>query len=213
MPFFGGEDVYVPLGLDIPVPYVERGHAAERRLLFVGNLFISKGVETCIRAVAALKAKGILLVLDLVGAHVQGDREVILSLVQELELEDEVVFHGVLTGAAKWERFEQADCFVFPSYYPAEKFPNVLIEALGCGLPIVSSQWRGIPELVGEQCAAASLVDPHDQQAFERAVESIVLSENADYIQLRNSARKRYTERYTMETFTASMLAAFERGL
>ena len=208
--FFGGTDLYVPLGLDVPIEFTARSQASTPRLLFVGNLFISKGVEICIRAVASLKSKGRNVVLDLVGGHVDGDREKVLALVDELGVQDSVIFHGVLSGDPKWELFKSADCFVFPSYYPSEKFPNVLIEALGSGLPIVSTQWRGIPELIGENCEGTSLVPIQDQAAFEQALCLILDAPAEEYASYRGSAYKRYEERYKLETFEKKMIEAFQ---
>jgi glycosyltransferase involved in cell wall biosynthesis len=210
--FFGGADCCVPLGLEVPVSFEARARTMPAHLLFVGNLFISKGVEICIRAVASLRAKGFDVVLDLVGGHVEGDRDEILQLVQDLQLADYVIFHGVLSGAPKWSLFEQATCFVFPSYYPSEKFPNVLIEALGAGLPVVSSQWRGIPALLGDSCVGSTLVPVKDQAAFEQAVIRVLEADDATYQNYRAASRARYLSAYTLEQFKCNMLLAFQQA-
>lgn len=208
--FFGGEDRCVPLGMEVPLTFKERAHSSSPHLLFVGNLFISKGVEMCIRAVASLKASGRAVTLDLVGGHVEGDRERINQLVAELDVEDSVIFHGVLSGAPKWDLFEQAECFVFPSYYPSEKFPNVLIEALGAGLPLITSCWRGIPELVGGDCAGSALVPVRDQSAFEQALSRVLASDDEAYRRYRRASRVRYEAAYTLDRFHSEMLEAFK---
>jgi glycosyltransferase involved in cell wall biosynthesis len=210
--FFGGADCCVPLGLEVPISFEARARRKPSHLLFVGNLFISKGVEICIRAIASLRAKGFDVVLDLVGGHVEGDRDKILHLVQELELTDFVIFHGVLSGAPKWSLFEQADCFVFPSYYPSEKFPNVLIEALGAGLPVVSSQWRGIPDLLGDSCVGSALVPIKNQAAFEQAVVHILEADDATYREFCLASRARYLSAYTLDQFKSNMLLAFQEA-
>lgn len=210
--FFGGEDVCIPYGLEIPIPFVERGHLPEKRLLFVGNLFLSKGVGLCLDAVHQLREKGHQVVLDLVGGTVEQDREAIRAQVEKLGLGEAVVFHGVLSGDAKWERFALADCFVFPSHYPAEKFPNVLIEALGAGLPVVSTRWRGIPELVGEELSGSRLIEPRDLDGLVDALEAIITTTDEDYTKSRIEARKRYEACFTLDKFNESILQAFEKA-
>jgi glycosyltransferase involved in cell wall biosynthesis len=53
-----------------------------------------------------------------------------------------------VTGEEKAKVFLEADVLLFPSYYAAEVIPTVILDALAWGLPVVSTKWRGIPELV-----------------------------------------------------------------
>ncbi|MGZ0706958.1 glycosyltransferase family 4 protein [Coraliomargarita sp. W4R53] len=207
--YFGGEDTYIPYGLDVPLQVMPRGHLAEKRLLFVGNLFLSKGVGLCLDAVSRLREMGHYVHLDIVGGTVEKDREAIREKVSALNLASVVTFHGVLSGDAKWERFAQADCFVFPTHYPAEKFPNVLIEALGAALPVVSTRWRGIPELLGENVAGSQLIEPRDLDALVAALDHILKSSDESYQSYQASSRKRYEECYTLDKFNRSILDAF----
>jgi len=210
--YFGGEDVIIPYGLDVPIPFEARGRGSPRRMLFVGNLFLSKGVGMALRALKRLRDEGADVVLDLVGGHVDRDREQVLALVRELGVGEFVNFHGVLSGEAKWERFREADCFVFPSHYPAEKFPNVLIEALGAGLPVVTTRWRGIPELMGEEVEGSRLVDPHDQGGLESALKAVLQSSDEQYATFCLASRKRYERCFTLDKFNRSILDAFHKA-
>jgi glycosyltransferase involved in cell wall biosynthesis len=210
--FFGGRDVYIPYGLEIPIPFTERGHLPHKRLLFVGNLFLSKGVGLCIEAVHRLRRQGHDVTLDLVGGTVEQDRDAIRQKVDQLNVHDSVVFHGVVSGEPKWALFAEADCFVFPSHYPAEKFPNVLIEALGAGLPVVSTRWRGIPELIGDNLKGSHLIEPGDLDGLVEALQDVLISSDADYKSRRRASRDRYESRYTLGKFNASILQVFRQA-
>jgi glycosyltransferase involved in cell wall biosynthesis len=59
-----------------------------------------------------------------------------------------VEYIGFAGGEHKWRQFKECDCFCFPTYYYAESFGLVVIEAMACGLAIVASVWRTIPELL-----------------------------------------------------------------
>ena len=59
-----------------------------------------------------------------------------------------VQYVGFANGADKKRLFMESDCFCFPTYYPAESFGLVLLEAMAYGLPIVASRWRMVPELL-----------------------------------------------------------------
>lgn len=55
---------------------------------------------------------------------------------------------GPVVGGAKFELFSSSDIFVFPSYYPAEGHPWVIVEAMAAGLPIISTDQGAITESV-----------------------------------------------------------------
>ncbi|MGA2865552.1 MAG: glycosyltransferase family 4 protein [Verrucomicrobiota bacterium] len=55
---------------------------------------------------------------------------------------------GFVYGAAKERVLSESDCFCFPTYYYAESFPLVLVEAMAFGLPVITTRWRSIPELL-----------------------------------------------------------------
>ena len=71
--------------------------------------------------------------------------------------------------------YNSCDVFVTPSL--ADNYPNVLIEALACGLPVVASDIGGIPEIV-EDGFNGRLVSPLTSDNFKSAIEDVLLSEN-----------------------------------
>ncbi len=71
------------------------------------------------------------------------------------ELASCVSYAGFVYGPAKERVLAQSDCFCFPTYYYAESFGLVLVEAMAFGLPVITTRWRSIPELL-----------PHDYPGF-----------------------------------------------
>jgi glycosyltransferase involved in cell wall biosynthesis len=59
-----------------------------------------------------------------------------------------VRYCGFVAEADKKRLFVESDCFCFPTYYQAESFGIVLVEAMAFGLPIITTHWRTIPELL-----------------------------------------------------------------
>lgn len=114
------------------------------QLLCVGRLTPAKGQILLIRAVARLRAAGVRCHLTLVGAG--PDRGRIQSEIAALGLGDDVTLTGALTQDQVRERLVRADIFVLPSL--AEGIPVVLMEAMSCGVPCVTTPVNGIPELV-----------------------------------------------------------------
>ncbi|MBT1704571.1 glycosyltransferase family 4 protein [Chryseosolibacter indicus] len=125
------------------------GRSTKCRLLFVGLLTESKGIKILLEACHSLKARGIDFALDVLGKFESAKFEKELrDIVRVLFLNENIHFHGVVTGEHKYLFYLNSDVFCFPSFYEAESFPVVLLEACSFGLPIVSTRWRGIPSIV-----------------------------------------------------------------
>jgi glycosyltransferase involved in cell wall biosynthesis len=58
-----------------------------------------------------------------------------------------VTYIGFVSGERKRRAFIESDCFCFPTYYRAESFPLVALEAMAFGLPVVTTRWRSLPEM------------------------------------------------------------------
>lgn len=126
------------------------------RLVSAGRLNHEKGFHLLIEAVRRLAAEagGVEFRLALLG---EGDhRQRLQRQVQEAGLSDQVRLPGFRVDAAAWYR--TADVFVLPSL--VEGMPNVLLEAMACGTPVVSSDCPAGPSEIleggrlGELCVA-----------------------------------------------------------
>jgi glycosyltransferase involved in cell wall biosynthesis len=197
------------------VPLMERRNPAEDRplrILFVGSLQEGKGILEVIRTAAILKQQGhgARFRFSIVGRWFSEEfKQDAVQLIAELEVEDLVELPGELTGDAKWQAYRQADVFFFPSHYQSEASPIVVMEALGAGLPIVSTRWRGIPKLV-EGCESAWLLPIRDPKAYAEALIKLN-GRRAEFIRFAEHSRKFHAERYQPEHYTGRIENALER--
>jgi len=100
----------------------------------VGRVDSGKNHKLLVEAIKDIDAK----------LYIVGDGELRSALeeqIRELNLKDKVVLLGRQSNPYKY--LAKADCFVFSSLY--EGFPNVLIEALACGLPVISGDCQSGP--------------------------------------------------------------------
>ena len=105
--------------------------------LFVGSGFERKGLATALRAVAQLPAAQLLVIgRDRRAACYQ-------TLAQKLGLGERVQFWAI---ADVKPYYGAADALVLPTLY--DPFPNVALEAMACGLPVVTSTTSGAAELI-----------------------------------------------------------------
>ncbi|MCF6202815.1 MAG: glycosyltransferase family 4 protein [Methylococcaceae bacterium] len=133
-------------------------------ILYVGNLKKSKGCLELLKAFSIYNQEKNPTELVFVG---DGPcKEAIQNQIKGLELDDSI--HAV--GQKKHELLPiwmgAADLIVLPSH--AEGVPNVLLEAMACGRPVVATTVGGIPEVVPDKCGV--LVAPHDAILLHKAI-------------------------------------------
>lgn len=127
-------------------PTIERNNKVPH-LLFLSNLLESKGVLVLLDALKILSDKGYSFVCDFVGGETaEIDAARFKQEVEQRELDRLVVYNGKKYGEEKKQYFEQADLFVFPTYY--ETFGLVNLEAMEYKLPVISTNEGGIPDVV-----------------------------------------------------------------
>ena len=213
------KDIFFPVkkricisnGLDVPVVEQKSNEQEndKKRILFIAGLRSSKGVMDIIGTAEKLRELGADFVFDVAGAWQEEDtRRDFETELSSLNLNDHVILHGRVTGEEKWELYRQAYAFFFPSFYESENFPLVLIEAMAFGLPIVATNWRGIPELVVED-KTGKLCDVGSCEQFSSALNELLNNENR-HKEMATLARSRYEKRYTHTAFISAMKNAFE---
>lgn len=205
-PIYPGNRVFdVPNGIDVPADLPSRPPSKSFRILFLGNLFEEKGVLDLIDAVHAFASIYVEpITLSLIGGW--PDSSTRLRIEQRIASFPPHVTCGPPApafGEAKWLALASHDVLVFPSYYRAENLPLVIIEAMAAGLPVIASDWRGIPTLI-EDRVTGLLVPPHDLPRLMAELQSLALN-----LSLRESlgknARKVYNDRFTGHHYLRAM--------
>jgi glycosyltransferase involved in cell wall biosynthesis len=97
---------------------------------------------------------------------------------------------GFLDSVQKKSALEEADCLVFPTFYEGETQGLVLLEAMSAGLPVITTSWRGVPEVLPE--GYPWVVTPGSYQELAQAM--IAVSGN-DWSA---AERQRYGGHYTI---------------
>ena len=132
--------------------------------LCVGNLLPVKGHEIVIQAFSTMCANHDNILLKLVGdGPLRHDLEI---LAENLGVRDKVVFTGEINAVLVREEMLSADVFVFPSRF--ETFGVALIEAMSCGLPVVSTACGGPDMIVNKD--SGILVEPDNVADMARGM-------------------------------------------
>jgi glycosyltransferase involved in cell wall biosynthesis len=134
------------------------------RVLYVGRFAEEKAVATLVEAMAAVVRTRRRTELVLVG---EGPlRRSLVDQARTLGIAEHVRFVGQQDHRRVADWMAAADCFCLPS--AREGCPNVVLEALACGLPVVASEVGGIPEMVTSE--SGILVPPGSPPALGAAI-------------------------------------------
>lgn len=180
--------IYNPTAVGIPF---ERGGESERaalwgtatarNILSVGTLKAQKDHATLIRAFAMLPPECDARLTILGEGSLRRDLE---QLIRDLKLQDRVRLAGFVLDPYPWYR--TADLFVLSSRW--EGFGNVIVEALECGVPVVSTDCASGPAEILEDGRYGRLVPVQDPAAMASAIVAS-LAEQPDVERLRSRAR------------------------
>ncbi len=150
----------------------EKYHLPERFMLYPASSLPHKNHERLLQAHLRIREKSKDMKLVLIGARDKG-YDVIEEKINKLGLQDDVIFLG-------WLPFEDipllycaSSVFVFPSLH--EGFGIPILEAMGCGVPVICSDIEPIKEIAGE---GASFVDPYDPVNVAEGVLSVLSDDN-----------------------------------
>jgi glycosyltransferase involved in cell wall biosynthesis len=144
--------------------------ARSPELLFVGALGKSarlKGLDVLFHALAEVRRQGHVTRLAVCGGGSADDYQ---ELARRLGIADSVRFLGLLDQSELAALYRQSRALVLPTFN--DSFPMVLLEALACGLPVVTTDVGGLPTLVRDE-ETGLVVKPGDVAGLARAIQRI----------------------------------------
>jgi glycosyltransferase involved in cell wall biosynthesis len=144
------------ISLGSPFARVETSERNGVTLLFLSRIEQSKGIFTLLEAFQTARAR--IPGLRLVVAGDGRDAEAARRLAVSLRLAD-VEFIGHVSGDRKLEVLRDADLFVLPTNH-AEGMPNSVLEAMCCGLPVITRPMGGIPDFFQDGRMGLLMKDP-----------------------------------------------------
>lgn len=182
---YGGPIAIIPNGVD--VSHFTDGDGAEAEeywprlkdrpvVLLMSRLSPEKGLDLVIPAWADLvrRPQGKEALLVLAGPDDRGYQKVVEGMIDKYGLLRHVFLTGMLTGVRKRAILRRADVFVLPSY--SENFGNVVVEALACGTPVITT--TGTPWQDLERIDAGRWVPPATDSLRDAMHEVLGMSES-----------------------------------
>lgn len=172
--------------------------AVDRKdFLFVGRLSAEKGIDTLAAASGMVEAARV----QVAGT---GPEAELLKAVHNIRA------LGALTGDQVREAMGAAMALVLPSIW-YENFPRTLVEAFGCGLPVIASRIGALAELV-EDRVTGLLFEPGDPASLADAMRW-ALEHPAEMAAMGKAARAHYEANFTAERNYQQLLAIYEGAI
>lgn len=184
------------------------------RVLGVGRLVAKKGFDLAVEACAQLLAQGIDVELRIIGGRAeQGDA--LAHLIAERGLEGRAHLLGARTQAEVLAELRRADAFCLPcrvlSNGDRDGIPNVLVEAMAAGVPVVTTSVSGIPELV-EDGVSGLVVPPDDTVAVAGAL-ALLAGDPALATRIGQTGRQVVSQRFDGDRLSEDLVAVFDRAV
>ncbi len=133
-------------------------------LLFAGNLIPLKGVDLIIQALTALPDYALIIIGE------GPEKNNLEQLATKLQVTDRITFIKNINQAQLVDYYTMADALLLPS--SREGCPNVLLEALSCGTPVITTAVGGCPDIVADPVAGL-LVDQRTPDALVSAIKHL----------------------------------------
>jgi glycosyltransferase involved in cell wall biosynthesis len=153
-----------------------------RRFVFVGHVKPAKGVGEIIAAAKLLSSTS--LTVDVYGPLQEGISESWFT-------DSPVPYCGLIAKEDVIQTLTRYDALLLPTYAQIEGYPGVILEAYCAGIPVISTNWGGIPEIVTNETGI--LVEPRDVAGLAHAMQTLIDSDQV-LSTLRAGARSKATE-------------------
>jgi glycosyltransferase involved in cell wall biosynthesis len=203
----------IPLGIDKKFAPVDDASSVQSKLgikrdyiLYVGrtedprkNLPILVNEYSALRKEGAIKEQ-----LVIAGRHGHGT-EILFRMVDDLGMNDDILFPGIVHNDDLPALFSGASLFVYISSF--EGFGLPVLEAMSCGVPVITSSATSLPEVAGD---AAIIISPEKPNELRNAMKLLLNDES-----LRSSLRKKGFERaklYNWENVARSTIRVYEEA-
>lgn len=156
-------------------PLEECTEGAPFNLLYVSNLMPYKHQEKVADAIAGLQRQGLPLGIDFVGPEVMGNGAAFARYLRQLDPAGQFLrWRGEVPFDELHQAYKQADAFIFAS--SCENLPNILIEAMAAGLPVLCSNRGPMPEVLED---AGEYFDPLSPDSIAAAIEHLLKDHDA----------------------------------
>lgn len=203
--------VYHGVDTDHFVPHVCQHSPNKPVILSVGRFVEKKGFPFLIEACRIMKEHGVPFHCRIIGEQDE-QSAIVQNLVHTYGLEQDISIEPAVSQQELRALYHSATVFVLPCHIvnngDRDGIPNVLAEAMACGVPVISTAISGIPELV-EHRRNGLLVEQRDPVALAKAIEEL-LADPRLRESLAEAGRNTICQIFDSQTTTKRLFSLFQ---
>ncbi len=137
------------------------------RFVYIGHIRVEKGIKFLLDAVKIIHDNGLSLNLDIYGAVYNNVDPDLFDNIPNITYKGEVKNDEIIDIISNY------DMMVFPTFYEGEGYPGAIIESLLAGTPVITTEWKYIPEVV-QDGYNGYLVPVKDSQALALTMMKVI---------------------------------------
>tara|TARA_Y100001001_G_C7988163_1_gene301945 strand:- start:645 stop:1664 length:1020 start_codon:yes stop_codon:yes gene_type:complete len=163
-------------------------------LMFLSRLIAEKGVFECIELAKALEKEGMKVRLDIYGTGSTDTQDQVRHICAK---EPNIDYKGKVAPECVTDTMLDYNFLVLPSRYQGECMPGVVVEAFSVGLPVITTDWRFLPEMVDHNINGGVFSGKN----FAADAKDWISGLTPDFFeQLSLSAKEKFDTTYSLET-------------
>jgi len=202
---FYKKDIYIlPNCLMKTLPEKENKTDPFINVLYLSNLYESKGIFTLIRSIPKVIVTKRRIKFLIAGPWQEKNvKKRILNYVKRNKLNANVEFLGAVYGNQKEELFQKSDIFVFPSHDPSEAFGLVNLEAMQVGIPVITTDIGALPEMVLDG-KMGYIIPPKKPNILAEKINLLVKDLDLRR-KMGREGKKRFNEMYSFDAYSSNV--------
>lgn len=184
------------------------GTSRSLRIAYVGRIKETKGLHYLLDAVRGVNDAEDRVELDVFGHFLEGD-DYRSRFLRQCEATPNAQFHGKLDNDRVIPTLREYDVFAFPTYYPGEGFPGVLVEAFAGGCLVLATDWNYNGELITDETEGL-LCEPKSATDLQDKLE--LLLDEPERVERYKRSSWQQARNYSVATVTEELLTHFRHG-
>jgi len=186
--------------------YRTKNNLPSKMILNIGTLEPRKNVVTLIKAFKKLHEIGFKDYVLVIAGEKGWLYNRIFEEIESSGVEQSILLLGVARDEDLPLLYNCADLFVYPSLYEGFGLPP--LEAMACGVPVVTSNTSSLPEVVGN---AGIMVDPHDINSLSEAMANVLKDKELKYRMSRDGLKR--SKMFTWKKTVSEVLKIYNEVL